>query len=84
MDDDKLILSEEEAAKAQAIATYIGLHTTWKWDVHRDGIVFHTQVHAKTFVSLENLDLALEEGEHLRKQTAVKLHELIILAKSED
>jgi hypothetical protein len=81
--DDKLILSEEEATKAQALATYIGLHTTWKWDIQRDGIVLDTEIHARTFVAFEYLDQALENGEELRKQTAVKLHELIILAKGE-
>lgn len=83
MDDEKLFLTEEEAAKAQALATYIGLHTTWKWDVQRDGIAFDTEIHARTFVALEHLDEALEQGEHLRKQTAVKLHALIIAAKGE-
>lgn len=84
MDDDRLILSDAEAAKAQALADYIGLHTTWKWDAVHDGIEFHTEIHAKTFVACEHLDLAIEEAEHLRKQTAIKLHSLIIRAKSEE
>jgi len=78
------MLDEETAAKAQAIATYIGLHTSWKWEPEVDGFRFHTQIHSQMFIGFDQLDLALENAEHLRKETAVKLHKLIILGKKEE
>jgi hypothetical protein len=76
-------MDEEEIAKAQALADHMGMHTTWAWDIQRDGIVLNTEIHAKTFVAFENLDLAAENAEEIRKKTETKLHQLIILAKSE-
>jgi len=72
-DDDKLILSEEEAAKAQQLADAIGLGTTWKWDAVRDGIDFHTEIHLKMFIGFDSIDEALTMSKKLRDVTREQL-----------